>query len=221
MRRKLTPIVEKMLGQILVERNIISSMQLGAALDRQKNQKGKHKYIGEILIEMGIPREEINAALDDYDKRKPTGQIFLDLKAITPDQLQKALEQQDQLAKVGIHIRLAKLLVEMGFTTYDAYLDTLSKHFNMPIVSLGNFFPSLSPQKAIGDTYAQKHKIVVLEDYPAKIKFALAEPSSFIMDELRRAFPPGKKVEFCLAHPLEMDRCLRKKFDPFVVSHYR
>ena len=221
MRKKFNPVVEKMLGQILVERNIISLMQLQAALDRQKNQKGKHKYIGEILIEMGIPREKINAALDDYEKRKPTGQILLDLKAITPDQLQKALEKQDQLDKVPIHIPLAKLLVEMGFTTYDAYLDTLSKHFNLPIISLKYFSLSTSLQKAIGDAYAQKHKIVILEDCPAKIKFALAEPNSFIMDELRRAFPPGKRVEFYLAHPLEMDRCLQRKFDPFVVSHYR
>jgi len=221
MRRNFNPPVEKMLGQILVERNIISPMQLQVALDRQKNQKGKYKYIGEILIEMGFPQEKINAALDDYNKRKPTGQILLDLKVITPDQLQKALDRQDQLAKMAIHRPLAKLLVEMGFATYDGYMDTLSKHFNMPIVSLKSFFPSPHLQKAVGDAYAQKHRIVVLENYPEKIKFALAEPNSFIMDELRRAFPAGKKIEFYLAHPFEMDSCLRKKFDPFAVSHYR
>ena len=221
MRRNLNPIVEKMLGQILVERNIISPMQLQVALDRQKNQKGKYKYIGEILIEMGVPQEKINAALDDYDKRKPTGQILLDLKIITPDQLQKALERQDQLAKMAIHRPLAKLLVEMGFAAYDGYMDTLSKYFNMPIVSLRNFSPSPNLQKAVGDAYAHKHQIVVLENYPEKIKFAIAEPNPFIMGELRRAFPPGKKVEFYLAYPFEMDHCLRKKFDPFVVSHYR
>ena len=117
MKRNFNPTVKKMLGQILVERNIISTIQLQAALDRQKrSQKGKYKYIGEILIEIGVPQEKINAALDDYNKRKPTGQILLDLKIITPDQLQKALERQDQLAKMAIHRPLAKLLVEMGFT---------------------------------------------------------------------------------------------------------
>ena len=221
MRKNFNPAVEKMLGQILVERNIISPMQLQVALGRQKEQKGKYQYIGEILIEMGVPQEKINAALDDYNKRKPTGQILLDLKVITPDQLQKALERQDQLAKMAIRRPLAKLLVEMGFATFDGYMDTLSKHFNMPIVSLRSFFPSPNLQKAVGDVYAQKHRIVVLENYPEKIKFALAEPNSFLMDELRRAFPAGKKIEFYLAHPLEMDRCLRKKFDPFAVCHYR
>ncbi|MGA2959879.1 MAG: hypothetical protein ABSF48_29710, partial [Thermodesulfobacteriota bacterium] len=105
-------------------------------MDRQKEEKGKFKYIGEILIEMGIPQEKINEALDVYNKRKPIGQIFLDLKIITPDQLQKALEKQSQLAKKAVRKPLGKLLVEMGFTTYDEYLDALSKHFNMAIVSL-------------------------------------------------------------------------------------
>jgi hypothetical protein len=116
---------------------------------------------------------------------------------------------------------LGKLLVEMGFTTYDGYLDALSRHFNMPIISLKGFFPSPSLQKAVGDAYAQKHKIVVLGNYPEKIKLGLADPNIFVMDELKRAYPPGKRVEFYLAHLFEMDYCLRIKFDPFVVFHYR
>ena len=221
MRGNFNPIVEKMLGEILVERSIISPTHLQVALDRQEQQKGKYKYIGEILIEMGIPQEKINEALDAYDKRKSIGQIFLDLKVITPEELQKALEQQTELAKRGIRRPLGKLLIEMGYTTYDGYMDALSKHFNMPIISLTGFFPSSNLQRAIGEAYAQKHQIVVLENCATRIKLAFAEPCAFILDELRRTFPPGKKVEFYLAHPFEMDHCVRRKSDPFLVSHYR
>ena len=114
---------------------------------------------------MGISREKINEALDVYNKRKPIGQIFLDMKIITPGQLQKALEKQSQLAKIAVRKLLGKLLVEMGFTAYDGYLGALSKHFNMAIVSLSGFFPSISLQRAVGKAYAQKQEIVVLEDY--------------------------------------------------------
>jgi len=195
MRGNFNQRVEKMLGQILVERNIISPTRLQFALDWQNQQKGKFKYIGEILIEMRVPQEKINATLDDYDKRKPTGQILLDLKIITPDQLQKALERQDQLAKMAIHRPLAKLLVEMGYISYDEYMDVLSGHFNMPITSLDGFLPSPSLQQAVGDAYAQKHKIVVLGNYPEKSKLGLAEPSIFVMDELKRAFPVRMSLE--------------------------
>jgi hypothetical protein len=141
MRRNFNPTVEKMLGQILVERETISAGFLQLALDRQKKEKGKYKYIGEILLEMGVPQQKINEALDGYNKRKPIGQIFLDLKIITPDQLQIALEKQSQFAKMAVRKPVGKLLVEMGVTTYKGYMDTLSKHFNMAIVSLRGFFP--------------------------------------------------------------------------------
>ncbi len=213
------PINDKLLGQILVERNIISATHLQSALDRQR--KGKGKYIGEILLEMGFPQGKINEALDASGKRKRMGEILIDLGVLTPDQLRYALEKQRQLARMAIRRPLGKLLVQMGYINYEALLTALSKHFNIPTISLKGFFPSSALQKAVGDSYALKHKIVVLENDFSKIRLALAEPNALIMDELRRAFPPGKRVEFYLANPLEMEHCLRQKFDPFLVSHYR
>jgi len=210
MGRNFNPTVEKMLGQILVERNIISPGFLQLALDRQKKEKGEYKYIGEILLEMGVPQQKINEALDGYNKRKPIGQIFLDLKIITTDQLQEALEKQSQFAKKAVRKPMGKLMLEMGVTTYNGYMDVLSKHFNMAIVSLRGFFPPTSLQRAIGKAYAQRHHIVVLEDNVTGIKLALAEPDSLVMDELRRAFPSGKSVEFCLADRFEIDDCLKE-----------
>jgi hypothetical protein len=221
MKEKFIPGEEKKLGQILVERNIISPFHLQAALDRQKKQNGKGKYLGEILLEMGIPQGKINEALDACGKRKPLGEILVDLGILRSDQLRKALEIQSQLAKMRIRKPLGKLLVEMGYTKYETLREAFSKHFNMPMISLKTFFPSSSLQRAVGGPYALRHKIVVLENDSAKVRFALAEPNLFIMDELRKAFPPGKRVEFYLANPVEIDFCLKQKFDPFAVSHYR
>jgi hypothetical protein len=209
MKRGFNPKVAKMLGQILVERNVISPGFLQLALDRQKKEKGKYKYIGEVLLEMGVPQQKINEALDGYNKRKPIGQILLDLKMITPGQLQEALEKQSQFAKMAVRKPMGKLLVEMGIITYHGYMDALSKHFNMAIVSLRGFFPSTSLQRAIGKAYAQKHQIVVLEDHVTGIRLALAEPDPLVMDEIIRAFPSGKNVEFCLADRFEIDGCLK------------
>jgi hypothetical protein len=215
------PITDKLLGQILVERNIISPVHLQRALDRQKKLNGKYKYIGEILLEMGIAQEKINEALDASGKRKHLGEILIDLGILKPDQLRQALEKQRQLARMDIRRPLGKLLVEMGYTNYETLLTALSKHFNMPIISLRGVFPSPPLQKALGEAYALKYKIVVLENDASKIRLALAEPNPLVMDELRRTFPPGKRVEFYLASPLEMDFCRRQKFDPFLASHYR
>ncbi len=194
----------------IVERNIISPGFLQLALDREKTEKGKYKYIGEILLEMGVPQQKINEALDSHNKRKPIGLIFLDLKIITPDRLQEALEKQSQFAKMAARKPMGGLLVEMGVATYHGYMDVLSKHFNMASVSLGGFFPSTPLQRAIGKAYAKRHQIVVLEDNVTGIKLALAEPDPLVMDELRRAFPSGKTVEFCSADRVEIDGYLKE-----------
>jgi len=213
--------VQKKLGQILVERNTMSPRHLQVALERQNQQKDQYKYIGEILLEMGIPQEKINEALDAYDKRRSIGQVLLDLRVITSEELKKALEEQAVFAKRGIRRLLGKLLLEMRYINYNQYMSALSKHFNMPIISLNGCFPSSKLQRAVGEAYARKHQVVVLENSATKIRLALSEPNAFLMDELRRTFPSGKRVEFYLAHSFEMDYCLRQKSDPFAVSHYR
>ena len=211
--------MEKTLGQILVEKNIISPEQLSLALSRQKQEKGK--YLGQILIEMGVSQERINKVLDSFNKRKPIGQILLDLEVINPKQLEEALEKQKQLRKNNLRKPLGMLLVEMGYTTYYNYLNALSKHFNMSIVSLKKFLLSPALQQSIGERYAQQQKIVVLENSRDKIKLALAEPTNYILEEIRKNFPASKNVEFCLASPSEIENCLKNFSDPFSMNSYR
>ncbi len=212
--------MDKTLGQILIEKNIISQTQLDLALRRQKEQKGK--YLGQILIEMGVvSQEKLNKLLDTFNKRKRIGEILLDLQIITPQQLDEALKKQKDLLSKGIRKRLGMVVLEMGYTSYDSYLKALSRHFNMPIVSLENFFPTPALQKALGEKYAMKKGIVVLENTPGRIKLALAEPTQYTVEEVQKALPFGKTVEFYLANPYEVESCLRKQFDPFSLTRYR
>jgi hypothetical protein len=212
--------MDKTLGQILVEKNIITQTQLELALRRQKQQKGK--YLGQILTEMGlVSQERINRILDTHSKRKRIGEILVDLQIITPQQLEDALQKQKEFQKKGNRKALGMIVMELGYTDYNSYLRALSGHFNMPVVSLETFYPNPALQKALGERYAMKNRIVVLENSPARIKLALAEPTHYNIEEIRKAVPFGKTVEFYLANPYEVDSCLRKKFDPFSITRYR
>ena len=206
------------LGEILFKKNIITQAQLDLALKRQKQEKGK--YLGQILFEMGVPQEEINRALDWHDKRKPIGQILVDLRIISPPQLKEVLEKQKQLQKKGDYKPLGMLLTQMGYMSSNDCWKALSKHFNMPPASLGRFLPSPSLQKAVGEKYAQKNLVVVLENSSTTIKLALAKPTFYIMEELKKALPVGKKIEFYLANPYEIETCLKKMFNPFSMTKY-
>ncbi len=210
--------IDKKLGEILVDKGIISRSQLDIALKKQIREKSK--YLGQILMEMGVSQEEISQILLYSGKRKPIGQILIDLGVITAAELEKVLEKQKQLKEKNIYKPLGILLVEMGYTTYPVYLKALSKHFNMPVESLTSFVPSPSLQRSIGEKFAQKNRIIVLEDNRDRVKLALSAPTPQFLDEIRRVFPPGKKVEFYLASPYDIERCFQKKQDPFSLSRY-
>ena len=200
--------INRQLGEILLEKNIISKSQLDEALKRQNREKGK--YLGQILMEIGVPQDKINQILLYSNKRKPIGQILIDLGVITPEELEKALENQKQLKEKGMNKPIGMILVETGYTTYEVYLKALSRHLNMPIASLATFIPCPSLQRSIGEKYAQKNRILVLENNQTVIKLALPEPTAAILDEIRRVLPSRKKVEFHLASPYEIERCFKE-----------
>jgi len=203
--------LEKTLGQILLERNIITETELKLALRRQRVEKGK--YLGQILLEMGVPQDEINKALDSFYIRKRIGEILIDLNVITPEQLEGALEKQRDLRKKGDRKPLATLLVELGYISKSGYLKALSKFFNMPIIFLKEFLLTAALQKAVGEKYAQKNLVVVLGNNSSMIKFALGEPTFYIMEDLKKSLPVGKRIEFYVANPYEIQTYL-KKFAP-------
>jgi hypothetical protein len=83
----------------------------------------------------------------------------------------------------------------------------------MPILTLNSFEPSSHLQKVIGERYAMESRIIVLQNNETAIKLILAEPSMQIMEELRKAVPPGKLIEYCLASHSVIDDCFRRIFD--------
>jgi type IV pilus assembly protein PilB len=190
----------KNLGQILVERGTITREQLKTALEVQKQSK---TYLGQILIEMGISSNEINDVLDLYHKRQPIGQILIDSNIITSSQLKEALEWQRTT-----HKPLAATLLDMGYITKQCYLETLSKHFNLPIISLKKYPLSMSLQKVLGQRFTLRNKIIVMENTSEDIKIALSEPSRLFLDELQSYKPVAKDMEFYLADPCEVEDAL-------------
>jgi hypothetical protein len=72
----------------------------------------------------------------------------------------------------------------------------------------------------VGEKYAQKNLVIVLENSPTTIKLALAKPTSNIIEDLKKILPVGKKIEFYLANPYEIETCLKRMFDPFSLTRY-
>lgn len=220
MEIKSKPGADRTLGQILLKKGFIRQEQLDRALKIKEEQPDK--YLGEILIEIGVSQEKITRTLFHFNKRRTINEILVDQKLITREQLDEALSKQKKIKDEWGHARpLGLLLIEMGFISSRGYMTVLSKHFNMPILSMKDCRPTPQLQKVIGERYAMERKIIVLENSPKTIKLVLAEPSAELTDDLRKAVPPEKTIEFYLASYREIDECLRKVADPFSFSRYR
>jgi len=196
---------KKTLGQILLEHRYITQEQLEEAL-RIKDENPE-KFLGQILIEMGIPQSIINKALDSHRKRKPIGQILIEQSLINRKQLQEALERQ----KIS-HKPLGDTLISLGFITKDQYLIALSKHFNMPTRSLESFKISKSLQKSIGEKFALKNKIIVLENTDNRIQLAIARPTKELSDDLYRFLPRSKTIQLFLSRTDEIEQLLKSYY---------
>ena len=207
------------IGQILLNKKIITESQLETALQRQANDK--KKYLGQILCEMGVSQTKIIRALQFSNKQQQVGQILEDMKVITAEQLQAALAEQKRLLAEKIRKPLGAVLVSMRVIDEDTYVNALSAHYSMPIVSLKGFLVAESFQRAIGEQYALRNRIVVVENNPYRIIAAIAEPSLFIFEEIEKGLPSEKKMIFCIAKASEIELALNMKYDPYVTSSYK
>ena len=207
------------IGEILVSKNIITASDLSEAMERKRRQPTK--YLGQILCEMGIPQSKIMKTIYFSNKRKKLGEILIDNNIITDEQLNDVLIKQRHQKSLGMHKHLGTMLTLSNMITEVNYINALSAHFSMPVVSLKNFKVSTSLQKAIGEQYAFKNRIVVMNNSYQKLTVAIAEPHLSIFEYLEKAMPKGKYILFCQARSAEIEKCLNEKYDPFHMVLYR
>jgi hypothetical protein len=206
------------IGQILVSKGIISESDLKLAMDRKKREPGK--YLGQILCEMGLPQSKIMKGLYYSNKRKKLGEILVELNFITREKLNDILDQQKQQKYFGVHRNLGTLLAKSKMISEKDYVHALSAHFSMPVVSLKGYALSRTLQKAIGEQYALKNRIVVLNNSARKLTVALADPHLPIFEYLEKASPKEKHIVFCIAKSSEIEKCLDSVYDYYRYVRY-
>ncbi len=205
--------MQEKIGQVLVRKKIITEFDLKAAIERQN--KEPNKYLGQILCEMGLPQSKIVRAIYSSNRRKQVGQILVDLQIITAEQLSETLLEQQSLKRKGIFIPLGTLLIRTRVIDEKSYVNALSAHFSMPVVSLKNHNVSTDLQQIIGEVYAAKNHVVVLRSTPQLLTAAVAEPDLIMFEHLEKLMPKGKSILFCLAKASDIRECLEKKYDPY------
>jgi hypothetical protein len=89
---------EARLGDLLVERRLISTQDLDEALAAQKSS-ARHIPLGQVLIDNGaITRRQLHLLLEWTNKRAKIGELLIKAGAVDEAQVGRALKEQASLA---------------------------------------------------------------------------------------------------------------------------
>src|SRR5262249_52940615 len=131
---------------------------------------------------------------------KKLGDLLIEAGAITPEQLDKALEVKATAAASGkgVRKRLGKILVELGFLTEDRMTRTLAVRLNVPFVELRDMTIPEAAIQHVAREVAERDILIPYSVSGRKLSVAMSDPLAFtVLDNLR--FRSGMEVAAVLA----------------------
>ncbi|MRR07134.1 MAG: pilus assembly protein PilB [Deltaproteobacteria bacterium] len=162
--------VQKKLGEILLESNLITEQQLLEALELQKTFSGE--TIGRLLCRLGFLREsDLNYILEQTGKRKKLADILLAEGLITEEKLQQA-----RVSSQKDNISLGKSLVKLRFLTEEQLARAISIQYDLPFVSLATTYADPGFARFINASFAQKQQIVPISKIGSTLTLAMCQP---------------------------------------------
>src|SRR5216117_2710390 len=134
------------------------------------------------------------------------GELLLEEKLITAEQLQQALGQQKSNGgKLGYN------LVKMGFVKDEQITALLSKQYGVPAINLASFKIDLTIIKLVPTETARKYQIIPLSRSGSTLTIAMTDPTNvFAMDDIK--FMTGYTVEPVVASEVAITDAIEKYY---------
>jgi MSHA biogenesis protein MshE len=110
------------------------------------------------------------------------GEILLQQKLLTEDQLKAALEEQKRSGR-----KLGRIFIDSGFLTEEQIGGALARQLQVPFVDLKHFNIKPAVATRLPETLARRFRAIVLEDTGAFFRVGMADPTDlFGYDEITR-----------------------------------
>lgn len=110
------------------------------------------------------------------------GQLLVANRAITQDQLDQALREQNRTGAL-----LGDVLVSLKLLSEDALAKALAQEARVPFVTLDGVVPDAAAAGLVPEAIARRHQLVAVSRTPTRLKVAQANPFDVMaLDELQR-----------------------------------
>ncbi|EGL81589.1 type II secretion system protein E [Caldalkalibacillus thermarum TA2.A1] len=138
-------------------------------------------------------------------KRKKLGDILVEAKLITPEQLQQALEQKGNQ-------RLGDFLIQQGHITEQQLIEALEVQLGIPHVSLYSYPIDKQAIRLVPKEMARRNVMIPLKKNGDRLVVAMADPLDFYaIDDLRLS--TGLHVDTVMATKEEILRAVHKYYE--------
>jgi type IV pilus assembly protein PilB len=136
------------------------------------------------------------------------GEALVAARVITPEQLERALQEQSSWGG-----RLGQSLLALGFLGEGELAAAIATQFNLPLVDLDAAPPPETATRLLPVTLAERYGVLALGPGPAegRVHVACIDPTNNeAMTEVRRA--TGLVPEPCVATPSQIERVIRRNY---------
>ena len=199
---------ESRLGELLIERRLITAAQLEQAL-RTQQEAPHYLPLGQILIDRGlITRRQLHLLLAWARKRPKLGEVLLKAGAIDGVQLQRALDEQKSLG-----LPFGATLVKLGYVTEETMRQALCLQVNVPYLDLDrmNIDPALA--RLVNRSYAMRHRLVPVARVAQTLTVAMDDPSDVeCAEELGRS--TGCSIQVVTSSLSSIQEAIARVYDP-------
>jgi type II secretory ATPase GspE/PulE/Tfp pilus assembly ATPase PilB-like protein len=162
-----------LMGQFLVQENLVSERALAQAVDKQDELRKQR--LGDQLVQANIATPDDLLQAVRHQASAPLmrlGEALIELGLLTDAQLHDALERQrSQRSK-----QLGQILVELGFLSVEALQLALARKLGVPLVQLENFPIQDAALKAIPYSVAQRLRVIPLLVSEGRLLVAVEDP---------------------------------------------
>lgn len=118
------------------------------------------------------------------------GDLLLQQKLISEDQLAYALEQQK-----SVGLKLGRILVNNAFVTEENISESLAKQLNIPYINLKHFHIKLELVRLLSESQARRLHAIVLEDRNGMLLVGMTDPTDLkAADEIAHIVKGGIDV---------------------------
>lgn len=124
--------------------------------------------------------------------RKRLGEMLIQAKLLTPEELERALELQR-----GDYKRLGDILVKQGMVSPENLAMTLSLHLNLPLIDLKRHTVQPDALRLIPEEMARKHNLIPLDIIDGALGVVMDDPADIqVIEELtaRSGIPVRRMV---------------------------